>query len=574
MSLATRITLLVAALLAACGVLAGAAFHRAARRSLEAELQGGLDARLAWLAAALDVELGDGQLQLDAPDEPAGAAATTRWQVATTDGRVLWASAGPAPAEPVNRTRTVTFGKPDAPPVAPAGVVADDDASAGTARSGWAALPLADVPAAAAEAARRAVPGLEPRLAFRKTRVKKRSTGGEPTLELHGTAGGREHAVRLNAAGNVLRVRDRPADPFAEYQLPPGAARVDLVLTAQASAAEARAELSRLTRTLWTVGPLALALTAAVLALLIRWQLRPLARMAEQAASIGPATASPGVSPAGGSAELVRLRGAINSMLARLAEGLERERRFSATAAHELRTPLAQMRTTVEVALRRPREAPAYRAALEEVSEDIQRLQKLVVGLLHLTRGSEANRAQGSPVPLAPLIRRAAKQCGPLRVADGAADGTADGAGGDGRWVYGDADLLHAALCNVLENAARYAPAEPPALRVESDAQGATVLVIISDRGPGIPEPDRERVFQPLTRLDDGRTAAAGAEGFGLGLAVARATARAFGGDLVCRGRADEAAGAEFAFTLRRAAPPEADSSPDVSPLTAAAKPS
>jgi signal transduction histidine kinase len=123
-------------------------------------------------------------------------------------------------------------------------------------------------------------------------------------------------------------------------------------------------------------------------------------------------------------------------------------------------------------------------------------------------------------------------------------------------WVYGDADLLRAAFRNVLENAARHAPGEPPTVRVEASAED--VRVVVSDRGPGVPEAERERIFQPLTRLDPARTVGGAADGFGLGLATARSAARAFGGDLVCRGRADAAAGAEFVFTLRRSSPPDA----------------
>ena len=585
MSLATRITLLVTALLGVCGVAAGAALHRAARRSLEAEIQGRLDARLAWLNAALDVELEDGELQLDAPDDPAGSDAAPHWQVATTDGRVLWASAAAAPAEPISRSATVTFGAADAPPVPPhriaagdesrdagadgAGDGAGDGAAGGGARgrSGWAAVPPEQLPPAAAHAARLAVPDLRLLHAYRKTRGKKRDAAGEAALEVRGTARGREYALRLDAAGNVLRVKDNPIDPFAAYVLPPDAARVDLVLTAQASGAEARDELARLGRTLWSLGPLALAATAAVLALLVRWQLRPLARMAEQASRIGPATLRPAggsgaggeaVDAAGGGAELARLRAAINRMVARLGEGLERERRFAADAAHELRSPLAEMRATVEVALRRPREAPEYRQALEAVASDLLRLQNLVTGLLQLTR-ADAGGVPGRPVALAPLLRRAAAQC---RAAGGRADAAARGAdAADGVWVLGDEELLHAAVCNVLANAARYAPPEPPTVTVESDAENGVVRVVICDRGPGVAAGDRERIFQPLTRLDGARTAA-GADGFGLGLAVARGTARAFGGDLACTDRPDGAGGAAFVFTLRRADPPDAEAAP------------
>ena len=557
MPLATRITLLVTALLAVCGIAAGVAFHGAARRSLEVEIQRRLDTRLAWLAGALDVELEDGELQLDARTEPAGGEAAQHWQVATTDGRVLWASPAPEPAEAVVRSRTVSFGNDAAAPVPPSGITAGDDtrdqAPGDAGRAGWRAVPPSDLPAVAPAAVAQAVPGLEVREAYRKTRLKKRPAAGDTAFEVRGAVGGRTYALRLGAAGNVLRVKDSAVDPFAEYELPPDAARVDLVLTARASAAEARDELSRLSRTLWSVGPLALTVTAVGLALLVRWQLRPLARMAEQAAAVGPSAPAARIEPVGTGAELVRLRDAMNGMIARLAEGLERERRFAADAAHELRSPLGEMRATVEVALRRPREAAEYREALETVAGDLLRLQNLVVGLLQLTRAGDAG-VRGEPLSLPAVLRRAASQY-PATLHDvvqrDAGDGDDEGA--TGPWVYGDAELLHAAVGNVLANAARYAPGEPPTVRVEAGA-GDAVRVIVSDRGPGVGHADRERIFEPLTRLDAARTAA-GPDGFGLGLSVARATARAFGGDLICRGRADGAGGAEFVFTLRRAEP-------------------
>ena len=566
MSLATRITVLVSALLAVCGAAAGIAIYRSAERSLGAEVQGRLEARLAWLEGVLDVELEDGELQLEARDELAGNA-STGWEIAATDGRVLWASPGPIGPGATSLARTVKFGDAGAATVPPGQITAGDDsrddAARGAGRLAWAAVPVTELPEASLDAARRAVPGLEPRGAFRRTRVKKRPSESEAVFELHGVAGGREYALRLGAAGDVLRVKDRAIDPFVEYELPPDARRLDLVLTARASADEARAELARLRRTLWAVGPLALALTAAGLALLIRWQLRPLGRMAEQAGAIGLAGQGRRIDAAATSAELVRLREAINGMLRRLAEGLERERQFASTAAHELRTPLAQMRTTVEVALRRPREAAEYREALEGVSSDVERFQKLVVGLLQLTRSSDPASTRSEPVPLLPLLGRAARQCGPALL-------PAPSSGGDdgGPWVYGDAELLHAALCNVLENAARYAPGEPPAVRVDAADGGDTVLTVISDRGPGVPEADRERIFQPLTRLDASRTVRDGG-GLGLGLAVARAAARAFGGDLTCRARSDGLAGAEFALTLRRAPPPDAQAESDAGPAAA-----
>lgn len=93
-----------------------------------------------------------------------------------------------------------------------------------------------------------------------------------------------------------------------------------------------------------------------------------------------------------------------------------------------------------------------------------------------------------------------------------------------------------------------------------ADDGGHDVRVVVADHGPGVAPGDRERVFEPLTRLDrggGGGVVGRAGEGFGLGLAAARATLRAFGGDLVCRARRDGRRGAEFVFTFAKpAAPP------------------
>lgn len=547
MSLATRITLLVIVLLAACGVLGGVALQRAARRSIEAELQGRLDARLAWLAGAVDVELDDGEVRMVARDEPGGGA--EYWQVATADGRVLWAASAAPPAGAIGRSRALSFGAAEWPAV-PGAALKPDEGPPAPAKT-WQEVPLERVPPPVLAAAAATVRGIVPAGARTRTVTKKKDPAPQVTYELRGTAGGREYDVRVDAAGRVLGVEDRAADRFDDYQFnaPDQNRRLDLVLTAQTSAAALEQELGRLTRAWWTIGPVALAATGLLLALLVRGQLKPLARMAEHAARIGPSNVSEPIGPAGSSSEAVRLRQAINSMLARLAGALDRERRFASVAAHELRTPLAQMRTTLDVALRRERDAPEYREALREISTDVARLEQLVLGLLQLTRSPDVARRRGGPVALDHILRKSAERSGAgVRFANGA---------GDGVWVYGDGDLLRAAFGNVFENAARYAPVEPPTVRVEP--AGGQVRVVVADRGPGVPEAERERIFEPLTRLDPARTVGAAPEGFGLGLATARAAARAFGGDLSCRGRADGAPGAEFIFTLRRSDAPEGE---------------
>jgi signal transduction histidine kinase len=279
--------------------------------------------------------------------------------------------------------------------------------------------------------------------------------------------------------------------------------------------------------------------------LLIRWQLRPLARMAQQASGIGPGNLAERIAPVGSSAECVRLRESINAMLSRLAEGLEREHNFASSAAHELRTPLAQLRTQIEVALRKQRDAAEYRTGLAEALVDVERLEKLVLGLLQLTRSQDDASIECQPVSLGAVLKKV------QAIHGGDAAQFADGEQVAGLLVRADEELLAAAISNVLDNAARYAPGAPATVTVT--AADDEVVLVVADRGPGVPEAERERIFDPLTRLDEARSIGETADGFGLGLAVARAAVRRFGGDLVCRGRTDGDSGAEFVFRLPRA---------------------
>jgi signal transduction histidine kinase len=247
----------------------------------------------------------------------------------------------------------------------------------------------------------------------------------------------------------------------------------------------------------------------------------------------------------------VRLRETLNAMVERLAEGLARERRFASTAAHELRTPLTQLRLSVEVALSRPRETGEYQETLRQALQDIDRLQRLVGHLLFLARDHGATVR--TPVPLLDVLARALRACGStaaLPVTERPV------------YVMGNADLLESALRNVLENAARYAPRRAPELRLTlpeiqdgvHPSTAPSVTLEIADFGPGVPPEDRERIFEPLTRLNPGRRAGGGGggdpEGFGLGLTVARNAVRACGGDLVCAARGDGQSGAAFVFTF------------------------
>ncbi len=325
------------------------------------------------------------------------------------------------------------------------------------------------------------------------------------------------------------------------YRVAGGLGKIDLTMAARTRNAFNGEQRARLALSLWMNGVLAFLALVLVLGLFVRWQLAPLGRMSKESAAIGPENTGARIGPAGTSVECVALRESVNTMVERLAAQLERERQFASMAAHELRTPLAQLRTSIEVALRRERDASEYRDALSGSLLDIARLQKLIENLLFLVRNHDGIEMTHS-LSLRTLAEQAARDAGSAAQAPRNFEALN---------VHGNSELLGGALRNVLDNAARYAPGAPPVLSAAevSDA----IELAVTDAGPGVPESEREKIFEPLTRLDQARSIGHAADGFGLGLTVARAAVKACGGNLFCRARADGKAGAEFVFALKKA---------------------
>jgi len=209
--------------------------------------------------------------------------------------------------------------------------------------------------------------------------------------------------------------------------------------------------------------------------------------------------------------EIHRLAVTLNDMLDRLAAVRARQRAFVADAAHELRSPLANMRTELEVAQRLGEPAPTA-----DLLADLKRLSRLVDDLLLLARADEE----------VPLARREPVELGRLasEVADrytGAAVPVCAEAGNDPLWTEGDPDALARVLMNLVDNGVRHARG---AVRLAAVRDGGSAVVSVSDDGPGIAPADRERVFDRFTRLDDARARDGG--GAGLGLAIVRELVR------------------------------------------------
>ena len=272
--------------------------------------------------------------------------------------------------------------------------------------------------------------------------------------------------------------------------------------------------------------PVAVALATAGGYLAAGRALTPVATITQHAAGIGSDDLGARLNLDLPDDELGRLARTFDGMLARIEEQVERQRRFTGDAAHELRTPLAAMRAEVDLALSRPRDAVAYQAALEALDHDLGRMTDLLSALLLLAR-SDAGRlapdrnlfdAAGTVDAVAEHYRaRATEHSVELQSAIESCRVTAD------------EDLIVQVLTNLVDNALAHTP---PGGRVTLGCQpdDGKVVLWVEDTGTGITAEHLPRVFDRFYRVDEGRTRDRG--GAGLGLGICRAIAEAHGGTI------------------------------------------
>ena len=282
----------------------------------------------------------------------------------------------------------------------------------------------------------------------------------------------------------------------------------------------------------------------------------PLERIADVARTIrthGPSARIPVVSA---DAELQSLTAILNEMLAALEAALSAERqtteaqkRFVADAAHELRSPLANVRGTIEVTLRRPRSVEEYQESLGIAAAEIERLSRLTNDLLILSR-ADAGQLVCRPAPCdvveiaADAIAASAHRATERHVhVDLAAPARLP--------IVADADRLRQVVDNLLDNGLRHAP-EGTTLTVTAEARNGDVVVAVRDRGLGLTAEQQARIFDRFYRADESRARSSG--GLGLGLPIAKAIVEAHRGTLAVESA--PGTGCTFVVTLPAAAPP------------------
>ncbi|WP_051877084.1 sensor histidine kinase [Streptomyces natalensis] len=282
-----------------------------------------------------------------------------------------------------------------------------------------------------------------------------------------------------------------------------------------------QAALDDLLRELLTALPIVFVLATLGAYLLAAAALRPVERMRTQAAAVTEDTPDDRLDVPPSRDEIARLAATLNDMLTRLQTALDHERLFVADASHELRTPLSLLRTEIELALRRPRDAAELHAALVSAHEETERLVQLAEDLLLLAR---TDRRETSPagvtVPdLARLLQRVAAR---LRNGDpGKAVTIGCPAGLTAAVPH---DRLERAVTNLIHNAQQHGRGP-----VEATARpdGDQVRIEVRDHGPGFPPAFLPHAFDRFTQADRSRATS----GTGLGLAITAATARAAGGE-------------------------------------------
>ena len=280
---------------------------------------------------------------------------------------------------------------------------------------------------------------------------------------------------------------------------------------------------------LWAVLALAFLAAGAVGYAIARRGMRPIRAITDKADGIRSSTLDARIPIAGLPAELSRLAMTFNQMLNRLEEAFARLSSFSADLAHELRTPVNNLRGEVEVALGRPRDAAEYRRVLESALEECMRVCDMVDGLLLVARAdSPAAQIARAPIDVhhelgavCELYEPAAADAGVrLEILSAAATLTASL----------DRTLFQRAVTNLIANALAHTPAGGRVALSASSAADRSLDVEVTDTGCGISPENLSRVSDRFYRVDRSRSAQSG--GLGLGLAIVKSIARVHGGSV------------------------------------------
>ncbi len=300
-----------------------------------------------------------------------------------------------------------------------------------------------------------------------------------------------------------------------------------LILVMARDATGLHRELGVLGALLWGLSGATAAVAVGAGAVVVRRGLAPLETVAGEIARIDPDDLGARVASAGMPNELRVVTEQLNALLGRLEEAFARERRFTADAAHELRTPLAGIRAAIEVALTRPRDVGAYRAVLGECLGILTRMQSLVAGLLMLARLDAGQTGLD------------ADDVRPVEMVEASRDRMMDRLSGKGVVFECEAppqivcranrQMLTMILGNVLDNAAEYVN-EGGSIHVAVRTAGRSVEIEVANTGSRLTDEQVSHVFERFWRADAARGDTENHAG--LGLSLVKKAVEAMGGSV------------------------------------------
>ena len=273
-----------------------------------------------------------------------------------------------------------------------------------------------------------------------------------------------------------------------------------------------------------------------------RRAMAPVDEMTRAARSISVQDLSARLSVPNTGDELQRLAEAWNGVLARIETAMQRVRQFTADASHELRTPVALIRTTAELTLRREREAEEYRTALEQIQAEAERMTQLTNDLLALARADSSGLEMSfTDVELTEVARDIVSRMQPVAESKGIR--LTASLPNQPVNVRGDEPAIRRLVMILVDNALKHTP-EDGVVTVEAAKNGDGVMLSVRDTGEGIGAEALPHIFERFYRADQART---GASGSGLGLSIAQTIAQLHGANI----DVETAPGAGAQFSLR-----------------------
>ncbi len=354
-----------------------------------------------------------------------------------------------------------------------------------------------------------------------------------------------ERSIRVVAPdGRVLEETPQALDgPARTLERPVAGPNGRVTVVVSGSLGDRNETLSGFLVELLLIGPAALLAASLLGYALAAAALRPVEAMRAEAQAVSGADPGRRLPLPRARDEIRRLGETLNAMLGRLEAAIERERSFVADASHELRTPIALLKTELELALRHPRSQAELEQSLRSAADETDRLVRLAEDLLVLARSDQGRLAlREETVAASALLDNVAGRFGGVDVS-----------AADGLELVGDEARLAQALGNLVDNAIRHGGA--PVLLSARAANGAVELHVL-DEGPGFPPGFLPHAFERFSRPDEARAG----QGAGLGLALAQAIAVAHGGSAGAANRA--ARGADVWLSIPGPSRPGSPGSP------------